>query len=398
MVRRSRPDLVFGPSSRFVIRNDFILPKQRCGCNLFVLRKLAGNLLESGLVEAHAFDPYLAVGRYQENRGNVSESIGVRDRIPVAIENRREPHSKLLVEVLRVPYIVLRNAENRNVLSRKPIGDTLKEWKCELADRARNLKERENDGAASAQRREGVCDAVQCLERKIGSSRSTCDVHQNAPPGPRLTITADILYFSSFRKETALRRSTQMSEGPPCDKRMDPSGSLLRCARISLRVRLLRGGRRDLERVVLAAEINGRQRLAVCILAITVGRDGYFLFRNLRGKRGNGVMAFDELDLNIRSAAAPLNPIVARVQYSASNGHLFLQSKRSFILVASESAGGKEKRETQESNRDPRQFHKDSLDYGRANRGVICPHTHLDVVSAGVLREFAIMEETEFLM
>src|SRR5215469_1764163 len=178
---------------------------------------------------------------------------------------------------------------------------------------------------------------------------------------------------------------------------MGPPGSLLRCAGIALRVRLLRGGRRNLERIVLAAEINGRQRLAVCILAITVGCDGYFLFRNLRGKRGNRVMAFDQLDLNIRPAAAPLNPIVARVQCSASNGHLFLQSKRSFILVASESAGGKEKRQTEESNRDPRQFHKDSLDYGRVNRGVIA-HIHLDVISASVLREFTVTEETEFLM
>ena len=77
-----------------------------------------------------------------------------------------------------------------------------------------------------------------------------------------------------------------------------------------------------MERIVLAAEINGRQRLAVCILAITVGRDGYFLFRNLRGKRGNRVMALDQLDLNIRPAAAPLHPVVTRVQCSASNGHL----------------------------------------------------------------------------
>src|SRR6516165_843368 len=225
MVRRSRPDLVFGPSSRFVIRNDFILPKQRCGCNLFVLRKLAGNLLESGLVEAHAFDPYLAVGRYQENRGNVSESIGVRDRIPVAIDDRREPHSKLLIEVPRVPYIVLRNAENRNVFSRKPIGDALKEWKGELADRARNLKERENNGAPSAQRGEGVCGAVQCLERKIGGSRSTCDVHQSAPPGPRLMITADILHFNSFRKGIVLRWSTQMRGAHPV-KTNGPAGIL----------------------------------------------------------------------------------------------------------------------------------------------------------------------------
>src|SRR5271170_1482626 len=118
-------------------RNRFAQQKERRRRDFLSLRKLSCNRFQLLLVETHATDFDRPVRLDQKNSRHTGQSISVRRHVPARlfVKRHRKRRAKLLGKLLRIPSIVLRNAQKRNAIAAIPFVKPLQKRKRKLANR-----------------------------------------------------------------------------------------------------------------------------------------------------------------------------------------------------------------------------------------------------------------------
>jgi EAL domain-containing protein (putative c-di-GMP-specific phosphodiesterase class I) len=135
------------------------------------LRQLLVYFVEVGLGPPDAGELDLPIRSNPEGRGHVRQSERVRNGITAGIvEQNREVDAELARESGRVFGVVLRDADQSNLLVFVSLKEALIEWQSVLASRARNLEENQHNRAPAKRVFQRELLAIQGVKREIGGS------------------------------------------------------------------------------------------------------------------------------------------------------------------------------------------------------------------------------------